>query len=53
MRPIFLAVVVAVGVALSASMGLAQRGAAAGPYKVLKMSRVGGEGGFDARKPGH
>ena len=47
MRPIFLAVVVAAGIALSASMGLAQRGAAAGPYKVLKIARVGGEGGFD------
>jgi DNA-binding beta-propeller fold protein YncE len=50
MRPICLAVVVAAGIALSASMGLAglaQQGAAAGPYKILKTAKVGGEGGFD------
>ena len=28
-------------------MGLAQQAPAAGPYKVLKTAKVGGEGGFD------
>jgi len=30
-----------------ASMGLAQQAPTAGPYKVLKTAKVGGEGGFD------
>jgi hypothetical protein len=30
-----------------ASMGLAQDAPTAGPYKVLKVAKVGGEGGFD------
>ncbi len=46
MRPIS-AVAVAVAMMMSASMGMAQHGAAAGPYKVLKTAKVGGEGGFD------
>jgi hypothetical protein len=37
----------AVSVSLFASIGLAQQGAAAGPYKVLKTAKVGGAGGFD------
>jgi hypothetical protein len=39
--------VIAIGTALSGSMGLAQQTPAAGPYKVLKTARVGGAGGFD------
>src|SRR5580765_7257887 len=42
MRPSCL--VLAVAIATFASIGLAQ---AAGPYKVLKTARVGGEGGWD------
>ena len=30
-----------------ASMGLAQQPPTAGPYKILKTAKVGGEGGFD------
>jgi hypothetical protein len=41
MRPIYIAVTLAAGIALSASMGLAQGAAPAGPYKVLKTARVG------------
>ena len=36
--------VLAVAIATFAPMGLAQQ---AGPYKVLKTARVGGEGGWD------
>ena len=36
-----------VGIVMLASIGLAQQAPAAGPYKVLKTARVGGEGGFD------
>ena len=39
--------VMALGTALSGSMGLAQQAPTAGPYKVLKTARVGGAGGFD------
>jgi DNA-binding beta-propeller fold protein YncE len=39
--------VMALGTALSGSIGLAQQAPAAGPYKVLKTARVGGAGGFD------
>jgi hypothetical protein len=46
MRPISLAVIV-VAVMMLASIGMAQHGPAAGPYKVLKTAKVGGEGGFD------
>jgi len=38
--------VLAAGIAMLTSLGLAQS-PAAGPYKVLKVARVGGEGGFD------
>ena len=47
MRPTCLAFVFAAGIAVLASMGLAQHAPTAGPYKVLKTARVGGEGGFD------
>ena len=47
MRPFCLAVVIAAGIAMSASIGLAQNDPTAGPYKVLKTAKVGGEGGFD------
>jgi len=47
MRPFHLAFVLAVGIAMLASLGLAQQSPTAGPYKVLKTAKVGGEGGFD------
>src|SRR6202166_5188602 len=47
MRPFCLAVLLAAGIAMSASIGLAQHTASAGPYKLLKTAKVGGEGGFD------
>src|ERR1700680_3613679 len=47
MRSIRLAVTLAAGIALSAPPGWAQYGAAAGPYKVLKIAKVGGDGSFD------
>src|SRR5690242_4885210 len=47
MRRFGLTVVLAAGIAILASTGLAQHDAAAGPYKVLKTAKVGGEGGFD------
>jgi DNA-binding beta-propeller fold protein YncE len=37
----------AVGIALPALVGLAQQAPTAGPYKVLKTVKVGGDGGFD------
>jgi hypothetical protein len=37
----------AVGIALPALVGLAQEAPTAGPYKVLKTVKVGGDGGFD------
>src|ERR1700676_4593196 len=43
MRPFFLAVVIAAGIAMSSSIAVAQNG----PYKVLKTAKVGGDGGFD------
>ena len=39
--------VLAAATALSVSVGLAQRSPAAGPYKILKTAKVGGDGGFD------
>jgi hypothetical protein len=36
-----------IGIAMSASIGLAQQGGGTGPYKVIKTARVGGAGGFD------
>src|ERR1019366_3364767 len=47
MRPFCVAFVLAVGIAMLASMGLAQKATTAGPYKVLKTAKIGGEGGFD------
>lgn len=47
MRPISSTVVLAAGIVMLASMGLAQQAPTAGPYKVLKTAKVGGEGGFD------
>src|SRR5580693_4089370 len=47
MRPIFLGFVLAAGIAILASMGLAQHAPTEGPYKVLRTAKVGGEGGFD------
>jgi DNA-binding beta-propeller fold protein YncE len=37
----------ALAIAVSACIGLAQQAPTAGPYKVLKTARVGGDGGFD------
>ena len=47
MRPFCLAGVLAAGIAMLASLGLAQQAPTAGPYKVLKTAKVGGDGGFD------
>ena len=47
MRRSCLAFVFAVGIGMLASIGSAQHVASAGPYKVLKTVKVGGEGGFD------
>ena len=47
MRPFSIVIVVATGIAMLASMGLAQQAPTAGPYKILKTAKVGGEGGFD------
>ena len=46
MRPISVVAVV-LAVAVSASIGMAQHAPSAGPYKVLKTAKVGGDGGFD------
>jgi hypothetical protein len=46
MRPISVVTVV-LAMAVSASMGMAQHAPSAGPYKVLKTAKVGGDGGFD------
>src|SRR6202795_4984887 len=47
MRPISLAVVPAAVIMTLASLGLSQQTPTAGPYKVLKTAKVGGEGGYD------
>jgi hypothetical protein len=47
MRTVCLGGVLAAGIAMVASIGLAQQGSSTGPYKVLKTAKVGGEGGFD------
>jgi DNA-binding beta-propeller fold protein YncE len=39
--------VFAVAIAVLACIGLAQQAPVAGPYKVLKTAKVGGDGGFD------
>jgi len=47
MRRLCTPLVLAVGLAMLASLGLAQQTPTAGPYKVLKTVKVGGDGGFD------
>ena len=47
MRLIYPVAIFAAGIALAASLGLAQQASPAGPYQVLKKVKVGGEGGFD------
>ncbi len=47
MRPFCLTVLIAAGIAMSSPIGVAQHAPTAGPYKVLKTTKVGGEGGFD------
>src|SRR5580704_4737197 len=47
MRRFCLPVVLAAGIAMLASLALAQQAPTAGPYKVLKTVKVGGDGGFD------
>ena len=47
MRPSRLAFVLAAGIAMLGSIGLAQQAPSEGPYKILKKVKVGGEGGFD------
>ena len=47
MRRFCLPVVLALGIAMLASLGLAQQAPTAGPYSVLKTVKVGGDGGFD------
>ena len=47
MRRLCLAFVLAAGIAILASAGLAQHAPTAGPYKVLKTAKVGGDGGWD------
>ncbi len=47
MRHFCAVVALTTGVAMLASLGLAQKDASAGPYKVLKTAKAGGEGGYD------
>jgi DNA-binding beta-propeller fold protein YncE len=47
MRAFRLAASFIAGIAMLASMGLAQQAPTAKPYKVLKTAKIGGEGGFD------
>src|SRR5260370_7488173 len=47
MKRCFQVVVVVLGIAMLASIGLAQYAATAGPYKLLRTVKVGGAGGFD------
>ena len=47
MRPFSLALVVAAAMATLALMALAQQTPSAGPNKIIKSVKVGGEGGFD------
>jgi len=46
-RPVFLAILLSAAMAMLSSLGSAQNAATAGPYKVLKTAKVGGEGGYD------
>jgi hypothetical protein len=47
MRRLYFPAVIAAGVAMLASLGLAQQAPTAGPYQVQKTVKVGGDGGFD------
>src|ERR1700680_716782 len=47
MQRFCLLVTLSVGIAMLASLGFAQQAPTAGPYKVLKTVKVGGDGGFD------
>jgi len=47
MRTFSRALVTAAAVAMLACTGLSQQAPTAGPYKVLKTAKVGGEGGYD------
>ena len=47
MRPLCLALVLTAGTAMLAPCGSAQTASTAGPYKILKTAKVGGEGGYD------
>src|ERR1700681_608100 len=47
MRPFYLRGLLAAGIAMLAPIGSAQHDPTAGPYKVLKTVKAGGEGGFD------
>src|ERR1700688_4806734 len=47
MRSLCLGFVLAAAIAMTASIAVAQKDAATGPYKVLKTAKVGGEGNFD------
>jgi hypothetical protein len=47
MRRVRLAFLLVVSISVTASTGLGQHSSSSGPYKVLKTSKVGGEGGFD------
>src|SRR5215469_8875859 len=47
MRPISLAAVLAAAIGVLASIAAAQDATSTGSYKVLKTSKVGGEGGYD------
>jgi len=47
MRSLCLGLVLAAAIAMTASIGVAQKDEATGPYKVLKTAKVGGDGGFD------
>jgi DNA-binding beta-propeller fold protein YncE len=47
MKRVYPVFVFAAGIAMLASIGLAQQAATPGPYKVLKTAKVGGAGGFD------
>ena len=46
-RSILVAILLSVAIAMLTSLGLAQNAPSAGPYKVLKTAKVGGEGGYD------
>jgi hypothetical protein len=47
MRPISLGVVLTAALTMLASRDLSEQAPSAGPYKVLKTAKVGGEGGYD------